>query len=241
MQHHHEENAIIREMKILIAANQAWPQDFTIVIKFLSKVPMLFKHQEHIGPDMRSIFEQLITEEFEPHVNLKFDFIDHRDPKDGDVLVQFHERTDESCKWNKPMLSILCVAEGTYEELVGKIRKEICHMIGLSQANFFAYDQRLTVGNMRSLRRFYPRETYEHTIEEHYQMNLDRFVNLRRDGITNRNPIRSSEPRTNWHMIPHHGGDESTVFHILTGVLILIFICMVIWYAWYKKRIEKTN
>ena len=234
------------KMKHLIAANQAWPQEFTIVIKFLSKVPMLSKNQEHIGPDMRSIFEQLITEEFEPHVNLKFDFVDHRDPKDGDVLVQFHERTDEACKWNKPILSLLRVAEGTREELVGKMRKEICHMIGLGKGNFFAYDQKLSVGNMGSLRRIYPRASYEHTIEDHFRMNSDRFKHLRQSGITPQDTKRSSEPRSNWHMTSLHADDESTVFYVLIGVFIFISLCFFGWYGWKHrwhqyKTIEKTN
>ena len=50
-----------------------WEQDSTVVIKFLSEGPMWYIEDGVFyatGPDMRDVFEEIITKEIEPHVNL---------------------------------------------------------------------------------------------------------------------------------------------------------------------------
>lgn len=101
------------------------------------------------GPDMRAVFEELITEEFAPNVNLSFEFVDNDDPRQSDVLVEFHKRRINkgfpAPNWSyvgntrlrnlqgfedKPTMQIYQVARTSRELLVGVMRLEICHMLG---------------------------------------------------------------------------------------------------------------
>ena len=109
------------------------------------------------GPDMRAVFEELITEEFAPNVNLSFEFVDNDDPRESDVRVEFHKRRINkgfpAPTWSyvgdtqfinykgfegvddietKPTMQIYQVARTSRELLVGVMRLEICHMLGFT-------------------------------------------------------------------------------------------------------------
>lgn len=100
------------------------------------------------GPDMRAVFEELITQEFAPNVNLSFEFLDNDDPRQSDVRVEFHKRRINkgfpAPSWSyvgpvfrnlqglegKPTMQIYQVARTSRELLVGVMRLEICRMLG---------------------------------------------------------------------------------------------------------------
>jgi len=123
-----------------------WPQDSTIVIKFLSEGPMWYEENSVLyatGPGMRKVFEAIITEEIEPHVNLKFDFIDYLDEREGDVRVNFNEKgvnhSYVGTFSREEVISMeLCryPVRKTQYDLLGTMRHEILHMIGLHHEHY---------------------------------------------------------------------------------------------------------
>ena len=139
-----------------------WDQNQNIVIKFMSEGPMWVSTERTTGkvyatgPDMRALFEELVTQEFAPHVNLTFTFIGKEDPRKGDVRVMFHERSERhggedasdvggkrgATAPDEPTMLLIRLAEFNTAgsnmprlEMVRTMRHEIAHMIGLRHEN----------------------------------------------------------------------------------------------------------
>ena len=96
---------------------------------------------------MRTLFETIITEEFEPHVNLKFIFAGPKDSVKSDVRVLFHVHDLNNENFSnfsalgtqargetyvgKATMRINRVADDNRYRIVGILRHEIAHMFGM--------------------------------------------------------------------------------------------------------------